>query len=83
MYFRVSNQVLFISKTFQYFHVLSRYLVTVIASGSVCSRNLFPFKVLNYKLYQPFSTFYFILHCIFVLDVAALQLLVAQYRRFF
>ena len=51
MYFRVSNQVLFISKTFEYFHVLSRYLVTVIASGSVCSRNLFPFKVLNYKLY--------------------------------
>ena len=39
MYFRVSIQVLFISKTFQYFHVC-RHLVTVIASGSVCSRNL-------------------------------------------
>ena len=39
MYFRVSIHVLFISKTFQYFHV--PHLATVIASGSICPRNLF------------------------------------------
>ena len=41
IYFRVSIQLLFISKTFQYFMCLYRkHFVAVIASGSVCYRNL-------------------------------------------
>ena len=42
----------------------SHRLVTVIASGSICPRNLFPLNVLNFILYQLLSSFYFILHCV-------------------
>ena len=60
-----------------------RHLATFIASGSIIAQETcFPrFKVLNFIIYYiltlQFLLFYFAL-CI-VLDVAALQLLVAQY----
>ena len=38
-----------------------RHLITA-ASGSVCTRNLFPFKVLNYILTPQFLLFYFALY---------------------
>ena len=82
MYFRVSIQVLFISKTSQYFDVSIPQASCYIARGSVCPRNLFPFKVLNFiSLTLQFLLFYVTLYI--VLDMAALQLLVAQYQCFF
>ena len=62
MYFRLSIQVLFISKTFQYFHMSIPQASYNIASGSLCPSSV-PFI-----FFYLFIYFFFFLLCIFLLD---------------